>query len=78
MPARGWETKATKALEALGRTDLLEKLEDDFKQLARQAAEALPGDWKAYSIPFSDGTELHRILMHVRQPDAGRSGRGWE
>ena len=64
------------------RTDLLEKLEDDFKQLARQAAEALPGDWKAYSIPFSDGTELHRILMHVRQPNLdevdedGKNGEG--
>jgi hypothetical protein len=69
--ARAWlGEKATKALEALGRTDLLEKLEDDFKQLARQAAEVLPGEWKPYSIPFSDGTELHRILMHVRQPDA--------
>jgi hypothetical protein len=69
--ARAWlGEKATKALESLGRTDLLEKLEDDFKQLARQAAEVPPGDWKPYSIPFSDGAELHRILMHVRQPDA--------
>ena len=61
--------EGAKELEALGRTDLLEKLEDDFKQLARQAVEVLPGDRKPYSIPFSDGTELHRILMHVRQPD---------
>ena len=69
--ARAWlGAKAAKALEKLGRTDLLEKLEDDFKQLARQAAEVPPGDWKPYSIPFSDGTELHRILMHVRQPGA--------
>ena len=69
--ARAWlGEKATKALEALGRTDLLEKLEDDFKQLAHQAAEVPPGEWKPYSIPFSDGAELHRILMHVRQPDA--------
>jgi hypothetical protein len=81
--ARAWlGDEAAKALEALGRTDLLEKLEDDFKQLARQAAEALPGDWKAYSIPFSDGTELHRILMHVRQPNPdevdedGKNGEG--
>jgi hypothetical protein len=70
--ARAWlGEKTTKALEAIGRADLLEKLEDDFKQLARQAAEVPPGDWKPYSIPFSDGAELHRILMHVRQPDAG-------
>jgi hypothetical protein len=69
--ARGWlGEKATKALEALGRTDLLEKLEEDFKQLARQVTEVPPGEWKPYSVPFSDGTELHRILMHVRQPEA--------
>lgn len=69
--ARAWlGGEAVKTLEKLGRADLLEKLEEDFKQLARQAADVPPGDWKPYSIPFSDGTELHRILMHVRQPGA--------
>ena len=69
--ARAWlGGEAVKTLERLGRADLLEKLEEDFKQLARQAADVPPGDWKPYSIPFSDGTELHRILMHVRQPGA--------
>jgi hypothetical protein len=68
---RAWlGEEAAKSLEKLGRADLLEKLEDDFKKLARQVADIPPGDWKPYSVPFSDGTELHRILMHVRQPGA--------
>ncbi|UEM06739.1 hypothetical protein JL101_001950 [Skermanella rosea] len=69
--ARSWLGEpAAQALESLGRRELVEKLGEDFKQLAQQASEPLPGDWRAYSIPFSDGTELSRINLYVRPPDA--------
>ena len=69
--ARSWLGEpAAQALESLGRRELVEKLGEDFKQLAQQASEPLPGDWRAYSIPFSDGTELSRINLYVRHPDA--------
>ncbi|UEM20243.1 hypothetical protein JL100_024700 [Skermanella mucosa] len=69
--ARSWLGEpAAQALESLGRRDLVEKLGEDFKQLAQQASETLPGDWRSYSIPFSDGTELGRINLYVRHPDA--------
>jgi hypothetical protein len=68
--ARAWLGEpAVKALEELGRSDLLEKLDDDFKQLARQSGETLPGEWRPYSVPFSDGMELSRFQMYVRHPD---------
>jgi hypothetical protein len=73
--AKGWlGDKAVKTLEALGRKDLVDKLEDEFRQLTHQAAEPLPGDWKSYSLPFSDWAELSRIQFHVRQPDPEEVG----
>ncbi|HEV7367924.1 hypothetical protein [Arenibaculum sp.] len=67
--ARRWiGERAAQALETTNRK-AMSALEDDFKTLSRQAAEPLPGDWRAYSLPFSDGQAIARIQLFVRRSD---------
>lgn len=78
--ARRWlGEKATRLLEAEGRSEALSALDGDFKALGRQAAEPLQGEWRAWSMPFSDGQEISRIHLFVRQAgddeEGGESGR---
>jgi hypothetical protein len=69
--ARRWlGERGVSALHAAGREDLARGIEEDFGRLSRQAAEPLPGDWRAYSLPFSDGAEIGRIQLFVRSPAA--------
>jgi hypothetical protein len=60
--------KAVKALEKAGHKALVQRLDEDLKALARQAAEPPPGDWRTFSLPFSDGQELSRIQVAIRRP----------
>jgi hypothetical protein len=77
----GWlGDKAPELLEASGRSDLTDRLEDDFGKLTQQAKEPLPGEWRAYSIPMFDGMDLDRLRFLVRDSnaddeDANSSGR---
>ncbi|WP_207476535.1 hypothetical protein [Arenibaculum pallidiluteum] len=82
--ARRWlGERGAAALLAAGGEKEISGLEEDFGRLARQAAEPLPGDWRALSLPFSDGAEIGRIQLFLRKPvdedaeaDEQRSGQG--
>lgn len=58
--------RAAQAVESADRK-ALSALDEDFQSLGRQAAEPLPGDWRAYSLPFSDGQAITRIQLFVRR-----------
>jgi hypothetical protein len=60
--------RAAQAIEAADRK-ALPALDEDLRSLGRQAAEPLPGDWRAYSLPFSDGQAITRIQLFVRRSD---------
>lgn len=64
--AQGWlGDEASSALDKAGRRDLLERLEKDFGELRREAAEPLPGDWRSYTIPLMDANGPKPIKLHV-------------
>ncbi|ALG73414.1 hypothetical protein VY88_21325 [Azospirillum thiophilum] len=64
--AQGWlGDEASSALDKAGRRDLLERLEKDFGELRREAAEPLPGDWRSYTIPLMDANGPRPIKLHV-------------
>ena len=64
--AQGWlGAEASSALDKAGRRDLLERLEKDFGELRREAAEPLPGDWRSYTIPLMDANGPKPIKLHV-------------
>jgi hypothetical protein len=75
--ARRWIGEpAARLLEAEGRSEVLSALDGDFKALGRQAAEPLQGDWRAWSLPFSDGQEIARIRLFVRNAGDEEDGAG--
>lgn len=75
--ARRWIGEpAARLLEAEGRSEVLSALDGDFKALGRQAAEPLQGDWRAWSLPFSDGQEVSRIRLFVRDAGDEEDGTG--
>jgi hypothetical protein len=77
--ARKWlGERGVTALESTGQTDLVGKLGRDFEEMGRQAA-APSGEWRAFSLPFSDGSEISRIQLYVRHPvdeDTGKESDG--
>ena len=75
--ARGWlGDDASSALDKAGRRDLLERLDKDFEGLRREAAEALPGDWRSYTIPLMDSTGPKPIKLHVHPLKEDEEGDG--
>ena len=65
--ARGWlGEEAAEALEGAGRKDLLKQLGDEFRAVARQAAETPPGEWRPFPVPLFDGTALQRVELFIR------------
>ncbi|MCA3261374.1 MAG: hypothetical protein ING44_05510 [Telmatospirillum sp.] len=58
------ETVAT-ALERSGRSDILQRLDGDLKEMQRQAA--VPTDWRVAYVPFQDGGELRQLRIFSRR-----------
>lgn len=79
--ARAWlGEEANQALERTGRRDLLALLGDEFRTMARQAAEPLPEGWRPFEVPVYDGHALTRLHLHVRPvgDEDGTEGGGRE
>ncbi len=79
--ARGWlGEEASGALEKAGRGDLLSRLGDEFRTMARDAAQTPPGEWRPLAIPLFDGNGFQRVELYVKaqrdddEPGAGQSG----
>ncbi|HYD31807.1 MAG TPA: hypothetical protein VEB64_13280 [Azospirillaceae bacterium] len=80
--ARGWlGDEAALTLEKSGRRDVLTALTEEFRAMARQAADTPPGEWKPYLIPFLAGETVARLSLHVRpvgDEDGQKGGRDKE
>lgn len=78
--AAGWlGDEAGGELEKAGRGDLLSRLGDEFRAMARDAAQTPPGDWRQLSIPLFDGHAFQRLELYVRaqrDDDEGGGGQG--
>ncbi|MEI6558220.1 MAG: hypothetical protein WCO00_07405 [Rhodospirillaceae bacterium] len=79
--ARGWLGEdATAALDSGGRGDLLSRLTDEFRAMARDAAQTPPGEWRPLAIPLFDGTGFQRVELYVKaqreDDEAGGGGKG--
>lgn len=74
---RAWLGEAaTDLLQSSGHGALLDRLADDFRMLARSAAEAHPGNWQTLILPLHDGERLQQIRMYLRrQPRKDKNGR---
>ncbi|WP_114393601.1 hypothetical protein [Oleisolibacter albus] len=65
--AGGWLGEATTtALDRGGQGALLNRLIEDFRAIAQQAAEPLPDGWRAYAIPFGEPSQIGRLQLYVR------------
>jgi hypothetical protein len=53
------------ALDRAGRTDLLQRLDADLKEMQRQAN--APGDWRAAYVPVWDGQNLSQMRLFSRR-----------
>lgn len=53
------------ALDRAGRTDLLQRLDSDLKEMQRQAN--APGDWRAAYVPVWDGQNLSQMRLFSRR-----------
>ena len=64
----GWLGEpALQALDRLGRTDLVQRLGDDFRQLAALADERPGSDWRMLLLPILGGVEVRPALLFVRR-----------
>lgn len=65
--AGGWLGEATTtALDRGGQGALLNRLIEDFRAIAQQAAEPLPDGWRAYAVPFGEPGQIGRLQLYVR------------
>lgn len=53
------------ALDRAGRSDLLQRLDSDLKEMQRQAN--APGDWRAAYVPVWDGQNLSQMRLFSRR-----------
>jgi hypothetical protein len=53
------------ALDRAGRTDLLQRLDSDLREMQRQAN--APGDWRAAYVPVWDGQNLSQMRLFSRR-----------
>jgi hypothetical protein len=56
--------RAARALEAVGRRDVLDRLGEDMRGLSRADAS---GDWRAYPVPFAGDGGLDRVVVRVKR-----------
>ena len=65
---RNWiGSEAQRALEQLGRRDLLARLAGDFQQMSRVTDMPVVGDWRTLVFPFFDGHDLQQIWAFYRE-----------
>jgi hypothetical protein len=56
--------RAARALEAVGRRDVLDRLGEDMRGLSRADAS---GDWRAFPVPFAGDAGLDRVVVRVKR-----------
>jgi hypothetical protein len=56
-------------LDGAGRTDLLQKLADDFGAIRQNNLDQNNGAWKSYMLPFLDAGSLTHLPIHIRDDD---------
>ncbi len=61
------DAAAQQALEGHGRSDLVRRLRDDFRQMAELADQRSEGDWRAVLLPLTDGRQLRMAAFYVRR-----------
>lgn len=68
----GWLGEpALQALDRLGRTDLAQRLGDDFRQLAALADERPGSDWRMLLLPILGGVDVRPALLFMRRRSGG-------
>ena len=69
---RAWlGERLTRALEALGRRDLLERLGAEFSTLARAASPVDAGAWRLMAMPIFANGQMHQARMYLRKDNSG-------
>jgi hypothetical protein len=69
MDPRGWlGDRGTRAIEATGRGDVLDRLADDVRSLQRQA-EGAGSEWRTYPLPLMVDGAMDRVVVRVRRRD---------
>lgn len=58
---------AMRVLETSDNKDLLRRLGEDFRQMARPAGEPVSGEWRMVMLPLLDDRTLHQIRFYFRQ-----------
>ena len=71
---RAWFGEDVARALGRGQPDLLRRLEDDFRDLARAADDPGDGDWRIAVIPFNAQTSIEQIRLLTRRPP--RENRG--
>ncbi|CUW37251.1 Conserved protein of unknown function [Magnetospirillum sp. XM-1] len=67
----------TRGLEKAGRKDLVERLKQEFMDLAEDSARPMGrGDWHAITLPFAHGANIDPIDLYVHRPPDDEEGRG--
>ena len=79
--ARGWlGEEAAELLEKEGKGALLSRLTEEFRAMARDAAQTPPGEWRPLAFPLWTGSEFQRIELHVKalgdDDESGETGKG--
>lgn len=60
---------AMRILEAGDNKELLRRLGEDFRQMARPAGEPVSSEWRMVMLPLLDDRTLHQIRFYFRQDD---------
>lgn len=71
--------RSAETLRREGRVPLLSRLAQESGALSRLAAEPLPQEWRAVSLPMYHQGEIHKIALyhrHERPPEDGSTGNG--
>lgn len=70
--ARGWlGDKALEVLVQSGRSDLLQRIEEDFARINRVAVETSGNDWRPIILPVHDGQGFNPLFLFLRQHFTG-------
>ncbi len=58
--------KPLDTLRNLGKSELINRLGNDFSTLSRTALDPLPNDWRGLVFPFHSEAELHNIALYYK------------
>lgn len=59
--------KSQDIIKRLGKSDLFNRLSNDFSNISKAAGEALPNDWRGLIFPFQGETELRNIALFYKR-----------